>query len=227
MTAFLSHNLWKILLGHFCRSVLDLTLALARFWMFDALLSMTHSIKSSIAGTMNNCCTAVINHKNLSRTSDENVFKTFCLDYRIGSFFVLAKSWKFTTSLWLDFRNKNFDGFVWVFVLCFAGEQKFWHLIRTTVNHKLKNHLFQSADGVVECRFSTHSTPIFRYDQLFHSFSIRSIFELTVFVVRTKGCAEAIPWLSENSNLNLTQTFFGYYPFIVVITCIVIVLLSA
>lgn len=33
--------------------------------------------------------------------------------------------------------------------------------------------------------------------------------------------------LSENLNSNCAQTFFSYYPFIIVITCIVIVHLSA
>lgn len=77
-----------------------------------------------------------------------------------------------------------------------------------------------------------HSYTIFRCENI--SLSLAKVNSNSGFllpsslVVRRKGCAQ-IPKPNEwkNSNLNCTQTCFGYYPFVFDITCIVIVHLIA
>lgn len=151
----------------------------------------------------------------------KNQSKTFS---RTMIVYYLVRVAKFTafvinTSIWLQ-AIVNSIFFCWrakCFGICFQRVLTTnWEII-----------CLPSAD-VVECSFFTFFTrwAIFRYEQ-FHSTRGRSEFwNNGQFMCAAKDAHwMAFEW--NNSNLNCAQTGFSYYPFIIVITCIVIVHLSA
>lgn len=168
------------------------------YFLHFAPVCWWHSINSSsvVVATMNNSCTTVINHKNCrphtinddKKKTKAKIFFLFrfgiLIDYGCWFSALRIEKLHYFTNLDVGYRNTSIE-LIWLFCLVFMllENGKFWHLIRTTVNHKLKNHLFPNswyccwiADFPNTQRaffryhphqFSTH----FQWN--FHSFSVR------------------------------------------------------
>lgn len=188
-------------------------------------------------------CTTVINHKHSRAQKTKKLSKNFYFgqwifgwDFFSSSiFFPLVR--KLKIHYFALVRKMSIDPFEFSFgFVCFAGEQNFGIWFERLLTTNWKNHLFETAD-VVEHQISTQSTTNFPL-QLTFPLRLYALFDTFFFwnngfiVVRTNGCAVAnfhrlIDWVEKFKFEFDSEHFFGYYPFIIVITCIVIVLLSA